>query len=473
MKLSKAAKAVLFCVIAALLYGNLYSVLSWKDTGGDYKSTMTTFYTLDDDMVDVVFLGSSHCYCAVNTAILWEDYGIAAYSMAISGQDMASSYYCLKELLKTQKPKVVCVEMFYSILEGYAVKGNLYRNLLGYEISGNFRDAVDSIAEEEEKKDILLKWPIIHTRYAELTKKDFQPTPVMEFYMGSETILSPGPNLGELPVYYGEERTAIPEDTEQWLRKIIELAKESDVKLCFFLAPYWADEGAQMKYRYVEALARENDIPYMNMLAKQQELKLDTARDFADEGHMNSYGAEKSTNFLGQFLTNYYELEDRRGEERYTLWNENLKLWKHQKQNQELKETADLGLYLDKLSRLEGYTAVIITKGEYLTGDIATLVEHLMNLGIGEAFFQREGAWVIADGVLEYESARENCFHHMEIGDSDVLLHGNDEVMHIIVDRQDYSMATQGIDIVLYDEVLEEIADVVGFQAGENYTCIR
>lgn len=215
MKLRKAAKAVLFCLIAVLLYLYLYKVLSWKDTGGGYLSTMETFYGLEDDVVDVAFLGSSHCYCSVNTAILWEQYGMAAYSLSISGQDMASSYYCMKELLKTQKPEVICLEMYYSNLEGYQVKGNLYRNLLGYRISRNFADAVDSIAEMEEKQDILLKWPIVHTRYAELTKKDFKPDPQMRLYMGWEAGLTDREDIGEISVYQGEESQKIPEETEE------------------------------------------------------------------------------------------------------------------------------------------------------------------------------------------------------------------------------------------------------------------
>lgn len=473
MKLRKAAKAVLFCLIAVLLYLYLYKVLSWKDTGGGYLSTMETFYGLEDDVVDVAFLGSSHCYCSVNTAILWEQYGMAAYSLSISGQDMASSYYCMKELLKTQKPEVICLEMYYSNLEGYQVKGNLYRNLLGYRISRNFADAVDSIAEMEEKQDILLKWPIVHTRYAELTKKDFKPDPQMRLYMGWEAGLTDREDIGEISVYQGEESQKIPEETEEWIRKIIALAKEADVELLFFLAPFGADEWAQMQYKYMENLARENEIPFLNMIALQEELQLDTSSDFADMGHMNAYGAEKVTEYLGRYLAGHYELEDRRGGEKYTLWDENLALWKHQKQNQELKYMTDLRLYLERISRLEGYTAIIATRGDYLAGDRESLADVLFNIGIDEKFFQREGAWVIENGVLQYEEALEGCFCHMEMGESDVLLQESDGQMRIVIDRQEYKRADQGIDIVLYDSVLEEVVDVVGFQAAGDYICIR
>ncbi|MCI9336809.1 MAG: hypothetical protein HFH93_04565 [Lachnospiraceae bacterium] len=474
MKLGNAAKAILFCVIAVLLYRHLYKVLSWKDTGGDYRSAMDTFYSLEENVVDVAFLGSSHCYSSIITAELWEQYGMAAYNLSISGQDMASSYYCMKELLKTQKPAVICLEMYYSSLEGYQVKGNLYRNLLGYRFSDNFAKAVDSIAEDAEKRDILLKWPIIHTRYAELTERDFRPEPEMRLYMGWEQGFSWMDGLGELPVYAGEESWRIPEETEQWLTEIIALAREADVELCFFLAPFWADEWTQMQYRYAEGIADANGVPFLNMIALQEELQLDTARDFSDTGHTNSYGAQKVTKYMGEYLTSHYGLKDRRGESQYRLWDENLAMWKRQLQNQELKETVDLKLYLDRISRLDGYTAILVTRGQYLAGDVESLSENLANLGIGEAFFRTEGAWVLESGTLRYEGARESCFYHMGINHSDIVIREDGEQIHVIIDRQEYKRADQGIDIVLYDQVLGKVVDTVGFgAAGDNYTCVR
>lgn len=473
MKVQNVVKAVLFCTMALVVYLYIYRVLSWKDTGGDYRSTMDTFYQLEDNMVDVLFLGSSHCYCSVNAALLWEQYGMAAYSLSISGQDLASSYYCMKEALKTQKPKVVCVEMYYSALQGYAVKGNLYRNLLGYKPSKNFADAVNSIAEEEEKWDILLKWPIIHTRYAELTKKDFRPDAEMRFYMGYETEYGGVNNIGSIPVYSGEDSVPIAEETEQWLHNIIALAEASGVELCFFLAPFQADEWTQRQYQYVTELAEAAKVPFLNMILLQEELSLDYARDFSDWAHTNPYGSKKITAYLGEYLTEHYELADKRGDRQYVLWDESLRMWKHLEQNQAMREITVLGDYLDRIAHMQGYTAIVATRGEYLTDNPEDLAERLSYVGIGEEFFQREGVWVIENGTIRYEAQREGCFQHMEIGESDLMVHGNDGQIHVIIDRQDYMKANQGIDIILYDNVLERVVDVVGFQAAESYISVR
>lgn len=471
MRFRNGAKAVIFCMVAVILYGSLYRVFSWKDTGGAYLTNMENFYGLEDDVADVLFYGSSHCYCSVNPAVLWEQRGIAGYNMGISGQDFVGSYYGIREALKTQKPRVICLEMYGSAFEGYENQGNLYRNLLEYRPSLNYWNAVNTLAKEEERQAILWKWPIIHTRYSELTKQDFQPDAISRTYMG----YTPGyhvEDIGEIPVYQVTESEPIGYE-EEWLRKIIALTKEEGVQLLFFHVPYQANEQFWKRCQYVKEIAAENGIPFLDMMEKMEELGVDTAWDFSDWGHMNEYGAWKVSSYLGQYLAENYGLEDRRGTEGYGLWDENRNVWRRLVQNHELQQITDLETYLASLAGLQGYTTVLITEGAFLAAGAEDIREELADLGVGERFLAGEGAWVIEDGIVLYEAPKEGCFHYMEIGESDLLVHANDEKLHVIVDRVEYDRVDSGIGIVLYDNVLGMVADAVGFQAAEGYTCVR
>ena len=107
----KVLKTIEYILFAALVIGAvaiLYNVLSWKDTNGNYMSTTKQLYETDDNLIDVVFMGSSHCYCGIYPAVLWEDAGIAAFDMSTSGQDRNSTYHMLAELLKTQSQGCLC-----------------------------------------------------------------------------------------------------------------------------------------------------------------------------------------------------------------------------------------------------------------------------------------------------------------------------------------------------------------------------
>lgn len=361
--------------------------------------------------------------------------------------------------------------MYGSAFEGYGIKGNLYRSLLEYRPSLNYWNAVNTLAEEEEKRDILWKWPIIHTRYAELTKQDFQADTVSRTYMGYKPEYHTE-DIGEIPIYEVTESVPIGYE-EEWLRKIIALTRESGVQLLFFHVPYLANEQFQRRCQYVKEIAAENGIPFLEMMEMQDELGLDTGKDFVDWGHTNEYGARKISAYMGRYLAEHYGLQDRRGTGQYGLWDENLNVWRHQVQNHDVQQITDLESYLATLAGLQDYTAILITEGEFLAADAENLQEKLTALGVGEDFLAGEGVRVVSNGVIQYAASKEGCFHPMEIGESSLLVHANDGKFHIIVDRVEYDRVDNGIAIVLYDNVLGGVADAVGFQALGEYVYRR
>ena len=64
-------------------------------------------YWQPENAIDVVMMGTSHVHCGVNTAFLWEKYGIASYDYSGAEQPLWMTYFYLKELYKYQTPKVV------------------------------------------------------------------------------------------------------------------------------------------------------------------------------------------------------------------------------------------------------------------------------------------------------------------------------------------------------------------------------
>uniref|UniRef100_UPI004055F2B4 hypothetical protein n=1 Tax=Acetatifactor sp. TaxID=1872090 RepID=UPI004055F2B4 len=343
MKVREIAKISIFCVIFLILFNRIYTILSWKDTAGDFYSSVDSFYELEEDIVDVLYFGSSRCYCSIDPSVMWNEHGIASYSLAISGQDFAGTYYTLKEALKTQKPKVAVVELYGSVFSGYLVEGNLYRTTLPFKISENSYEMVDHLVTDEEKKtDFWFRWPILHTRYAELQMEDFQTDrPVYLGYRASFVTQ----NIGDIMNNPKGTAQPLPEEREMWLQKIIGLAEESGTELCFFIAPYAVTEEDWKLFNYVEGIAEEHDIPFLNMLELKDELRIDVNEDFSDWAHTNHYGARKVSGYLSDFLAANYDLEDHRGEESYALWDENSFVRGREIEVQELKEFPSVGEY--------------------------------------------------------------------------------------------------------------------------------
>lgn len=483
----KCAGTVAFCLVLLLVLGRVYQVLSWKDTAGGYITSTETFYGLERDLVDVVFLGSSHCYCSVINSQLWEDYGIAGYSLSISGQDMAASYYWLKEALKTQKPEVVCLEMYYALFHGYGVEGNLYRNILSHHISPDYLSLVRALTDEEsgsaqtEKKMVseedrgsfLTKWPIIHTRYKELQRQDFTGPDVL--YIGytaenGERCQSISRTRDGAPLYTGDETLEIEE--EIWLRRIIELTRENGIELCLFLSPMSVTTWEQKQYNYVAELAAEEGIPFLNFVDLWEEIKIDSEQDFLDGGHVNYRGAEKVTAALGKYMAENYDLEDHRGDKRYELWERDAAVREHEFQNMRLQQSTDMDFILYAMTYFTDYTVIMTTNGDYFR-ETDYLADRLEPLRIGDDFWGGGGSWIIENEEVTWKTTDRTGDWYMDRNGADIVVIREEGSSRVFVDQQEYAGVQDGVNFVFYDNLLGKVVCVAGFSAPDNYTVVR
>jgi len=471
MRVKNLIKIVLFSVIFLMVINHVYRILSWKDTSGGYRSSVNSLYELDEDMADVMFFGTSRCYCSVDPSYLWEKYGISSFNMAISGQDIIATYYTMKEAFKTQSPDVVFVEMYGTLFDGYAVEGNVYRNTLPFRFSANaYHLAMNAIPEKYDKKSIFLKWPIIHTRYKELQKDDFQSE--MSAFLGFV------PNFykaqaAEGEIYEGTERIPMPEEREKWFREIIQLAQENGAELYFFVAPYERRIADQKTLLYAEDIAEEYGVSVLNLVKDGDKLNINYGEDFCDWAHTNYWGAQKVTKYIGNYINANYDLEDHRGDERYAVWDENSVVCKHEVQNYQLKQMNNISGYLELLSCMEDYVVVVSAAGAYRANDM-DISEFLMAIGIGEEFNSGNGGvWVIDNGECIYQSVDSDSFYHMDLQYSDMVISRTGGANFIWLDHVNHNRAGDGLDILVFDKVLGTVADSVGFYAPENYKVVR
>ena len=80
----KFLRGLLFTILVVWAVWGSYRILSWKDTTGGYLSSTQQLSHTGEGLIDVLFLGSSHCYCSVYPDYLWRDSGIASFDLAIS-----------------------------------------------------------------------------------------------------------------------------------------------------------------------------------------------------------------------------------------------------------------------------------------------------------------------------------------------------------------------------------------------------
>ena len=461
--MKKLFKAIAFTLIAVWSICYVYNVLSWKDTTGAYLSSTEQLYATEDELIDLVFMGSSHCYCGINPSVLWDSYGISAFDMAISSQDKKTTYYTLKELLKTQSPKVVCVDMWGAVFEEHGVESNVYRNMLSMKTSANSVDLVQSYITEEQQMDYILRWPIVHTRYRELQEYDFIQNEVSIYGRGFLTSyhITPVESIDSSIV----TGTPISETNRQWVDDLVQLAEEENFTLIMFLAPTALPEEHRMIIKGVEEYLEEKGIYYINFNGLTDELGIDYNRDFTDNTHLNTYGANKVTSYFGEYLTEQFTFEDHRGDADYYLWDQCSEYINHKAFQEELKGMTDPESYFSKLAEGKDITVILSLDGNYQDSAL-DMASYTSLFGIPETEYYIGGKWIYENGqVIYYMNSAETDEYLYALSDRDIvrLWNSPDVLGRVGINGVSVNSIYNGLSVVVYDKYTKEIIDQKGF----------
>lgn len=324
----KGFRLAAFCGLAMFVLYMTLCVIHVKSLHGVDQAR--NLYRQPGQKVDVLFLGSSHVHCNVDTQALWDEYGMAAYLCTSAEQPLWNSYHYLVEALKTQFPRVVVLDMYCParFYEDYQEKW-ADQNLNGMRLSFNKYEAVKT-SVQKNRMSYLLGFPMYHSRYDELTGEDFE-----NFFWHRKTQarwkgytpLSTKAELTELDLSYVTEVRKMTDKAQLYFDKIVELTRQEGIALALVSAPYMPEEEDQKVYNYIEQIAQEEGLLFLNYNTTQRyrEMGLDFQTDFADHTHLNEEGAAKYTKSLGKWLEENYEISDRRGQEGYESWEEQIR----------------------------------------------------------------------------------------------------------------------------------------------------
>lgn len=475
------SKGAIFLLFIWIILFKVLDVLNYKDIGGG--GGWQRFYEMPKETIDVVFFGSSHMHCTIDHGTLWDEYGIAGYTLSAGAQHLDSTYYFIKEALEVQKPKLLVVEVWGTVLPGLENSDeSVYRNSLGMKWSSNLWEFVNHLTEDIGKDSIyrnriFAKMPIIHSRYAELVKSDFEDdTPYMMGYRGSFERAE-----YEQPVEIAKEITlSLNEKCEEYLYKIIHLAKEYDTELLFIASPYILTDEEQMLLNETARVADEEGIPMINYNQLCEEIGLDYRTDFRDEAHLNNYGASKVTSHLGDYIKNNYEISNRKGQSGYEAWDLNQRYLEGKWEAKLLSDAQDVNSYLREIGTLKEKTVVLSLNGNHTAaGDV--YYESLAALGISYEGYVDGGVWVFESGIpilyfpgKEYSQCYKVADGEIHL-DSEVIVQDGveEQKTEIIFEGENYSDVKNGINVFVYDEMTGQIIDAAGVDIYVGFDVVR
>ncbi len=303
--ITKTVRLVSFLLIAVILF----TVSSFAFERKTNIAKMNEFYSLEENSLDYICLGSSHAYCTVNPLEVWNKSGLRGFVLASQRQPLEATYHYLVEAFKTQSPK-------YVILEGYMARLTLadaddavfYDAIDPINISLNKAAMIKRLVPSEQYDAYMFNLLKYHTRWKELIKngtESFFHQPI-DVYKGYSAYEGKDARRSREANYDSVEAVEIPEANAKMFNKILELTKENGSELILMIAPYYETDdpyiAGVMKSEHI--WAKENGVKVIDYAEILREIGIDSKTDYYDSGHLDVSGARKTSKYLAEYLLN-------------------------------------------------------------------------------------------------------------------------------------------------------------------------
>ena len=269
---------------------------------------------------DVFFMGTSRVLDGVQPMELWRDYGVTSYNMGNNSECLEMTEWVLKLALQYHKPKAVLIDVYYvdrNIDDAWAYS---FRHLFLDEIplSRAKVEAVQATLPRSSWMEFLMPFSLYHGRWEEILSGNTEQLVICEpFAMGAE--LRAKRERLDAPFVRTEAMNTEEMAGKQALRRIAALCRENGIEPVFMAISAPMSEAEQMNVNSVQLIADELGVPFINML--DEEGLVDLKNDCYDYlGHLNPDGASKVTAYLGAWLDEHFDFEDKRGEAAYAHW---------------------------------------------------------------------------------------------------------------------------------------------------------
>lgn len=459
-------KLLSFALVCLLVLGAVSNVLRFKHEEG--TEPMQMFYHQPTNTVDVLCLGSSHAYNAINTGLLWDSWGIASYDLCGSNQPVWNTYYYLKEALVYQRPCVIVLDV-YMVLEKQAVDSSptIINNTFGIKGAENKLAAKQASSQKSELLEYALEFPYYHSRYSDLSREDFLPYKgIKDRSMWKGFVINPTTSslAEEIDVAGVTTRVSLPEKSEEYLYRIIELCKDNAIPLVLYCSPYALTDVEQQGFNTIADIAKEEDVPFLNYNLLHNETGIDFSGPEScltnDTGHLNHRGCVKLTNHLGGWLKEKYDIPDRRGDEAYLSWQISADNTRAQIEGIYITEKQSFSEWVEAVCSYDRLTAVFAFDRGFMSSLPGGSEEKVLScVGVDSEDIDDGAVLVLKGGDREFFSNNPDCQWY-EKTDAGTLMVERGSGNSVIEYGNDYYHTREnGVTVVLYDEQTGKIVE--------------
>lgn len=461
-------RIALFCIGLLLLLVYFTQVFKDKRVEGEYNVTTKVrgFYEEEKNSLDYLFLGSSQLYSHIAPGVLWKEYGATSYDFAANEQPLWITYYYLKEALKTQRPKVIVLEVFTVYADEFEDEGVNHINLDDLPFSVNKIMAIRDSVPRDQQYSFYFELAKYHSTwsgyYPEKYKQSFvyEKDPLKGYspFVFARTYK----DSAKAEVKNVSQVTSIAPKSKEWLLNIIELAKDEEIPILLLKTPNGNAER-QSLYLDVEKIANEENVPFLNL------------NEILDgEAHVNVIQAEKITKYVGEYLTQKYPVKDKRSDNAYEEWNTDSERFYRYLAKCELANAVTLEDYMRAL-RNNRYIVACSGYGKMPSelqafGMLGESVS-TNDINVNEHYYISvfDGENVLLETIDDAPIEERILVNEAEYLISAAKDESQAPKFKIMCNNVDYSINTNGYNLFIFDPVLKEPIEMIAIDEEGNF----
>jgi len=329
-------RVIIFLAVLVLFLVYMYRVFDLED---DEKTSalFDGFYSEQEDTIDGVYLGTSAANRYWIPSDAFEKYGMTVYNLGTASQPLVLTKYLMKEVQKTQDPKLYIVELRSALEEPDGFSETFIRRVTdNMKLSFNRMDAINAALKyaskgnntvTQDRSSYYLSFLKYHARWdGDIDLFDLTAIETRTRYKGYWT--STGKTLRTEPqteVARTSAAGSMNEYTEDVLKDLLDYCDSLDADVMFVVSPYYPDSlTEQYVLNDAAKIVKSRGYPVLelNTSEKMKEIGLSGATDFYNSRHVNWYGATKFTAYMTEYIHKHYDLADHRKQKKYESWNQ-------------------------------------------------------------------------------------------------------------------------------------------------------
>lgn len=318
----KRCQKIFSLLLAVLLFAGLAQTFYLRQFDKN-QLRLDGFYMEDQDTLDVVFLGASEVYTGFSSAAAYEQFGFTSYPYSFESNPVSLWKSELREILSRQTPQVLVVEIngvLYNEKELYKEASNRYL-IDNMPMSKNKIDTIRSLKSGEDPLSYYFpiikyhgKWMNVRTNIlgaidtVTLKKRGYSLLKGMTSNTGD-------PKQEELmDVSADVSSRELNPEAENYFREFLDECRNSGIENILFVRfPHRiASDGEYKRFQRsnrVGEIVGEYGFEFLNMETMKDVLGLDMEKDFYNADHLNIYGQQKLTAWMGKYLMAHYPIE--------------------------------------------------------------------------------------------------------------------------------------------------------------------